>query len=289
MHFCNCGRHDHTAYVGWFCTTRLTSALRRQQGGADHTSITTRDQTRWEHRPVNTDAMTNGFLGADEKSHAADAIGAPLIMVCSEWCNYDSDQRLQPLPGSFSRASSCYIFITIMVQVASRRWPYAQHLRNRRRCVEEWRSSTPQEPDVPAVPLWNSPLCFIFKQKHPNKNNQVLSNLSDWHNGNWTTELLAKDVIWLWKYADVEYQPCMDLVVSDFLFPTFRLKGCTCPRVEFVITVFLALRCNSDNERRQFKTDLFISSLILSLAPSGMYLLQNILLWSRIKSPGIHL
>ena len=34
---------------------------------------------------MNTDAMTNGFLGADEKSgisHAADAIGAPL-MVCS--------------------------------------------------------------------------------------------------------------------------------------------------------------------------------------------------------------
>ena len=52
---------------------------------------------------MNTDAMTNGFLGADEKSgisHAADAIGAPL-MVCSEWCNYDSDQRLQPTTWVF--------------------------------------------------------------------------------------------------------------------------------------------------------------------------------------------
>ena len=50
---------------------------------------------------MNTDTMTNGFLGADEKrSHAADAIGARL-MVCSEWCNYDSDQRLQPTTWVF--------------------------------------------------------------------------------------------------------------------------------------------------------------------------------------------
>ena len=50
---------------------------------------------------MNTDAMTNGFLGADEKSgHAADAIGAPL-MVGSEWCNYDSDNACNHYQGLF--------------------------------------------------------------------------------------------------------------------------------------------------------------------------------------------
>ena len=29
VHFCKFGRHDHTACVGWCCTTRLTFALRR--------------------------------------------------------------------------------------------------------------------------------------------------------------------------------------------------------------------------------------------------------------------
>ena len=83
VHFCKCGRHDHTAYVGWFCNTRLTFALRRQQGEADHTSITTRDQTRFRAPPVNTDAMTNGFLGADEKrSHATPA----MLLVLLSWC-----------------------------------------------------------------------------------------------------------------------------------------------------------------------------------------------------------
>ena len=103
VHFCKCARRDLIAYVGWFCTKRLTFALRRQQGEADHTSVTTRDQTRFRAPPVNTDAMTNGFLGANEKSgrcHAADAIGAPL-MVCSEWCNYDSDNACNHYLGLF--------------------------------------------------------------------------------------------------------------------------------------------------------------------------------------------
>ena len=128
------------------------------------------------------------------------------------------------LPGYFSRASSCYIFITIMVQVASRMWPYPQHLRNRRRCVEEWRSSTP---DVPAVPLWNSmeTLSFIFKQWwlsiQVRTNRSYQTFLTDLMN--WTTELLAEDVIWLWKYANVEYQLCMDLVFR-FSIPYIQVK-----------------------------------------------------------------
>ena len=53
-----------------------------------------------EHHPVNTDAMTNGFLGADEKSGFSHAADAPL-MVCSEWCNYDSDNACNHYLGLF--------------------------------------------------------------------------------------------------------------------------------------------------------------------------------------------
>ena len=91
-----------------------------------------------------------------------------MLLVLPSWCAVSGATMTQTNAcnhylGLFSRASSCYIFITIMAQVGSRRWLSPQHLRNRRRCVEEWRSSTP---DVPAVPLWNSVdiLSFIFKQ-----------------------------------------------------------------------------------------------------------------------------
>ena len=112
--------------------------------------------------------------------------------------------------------------------------------------------------------------------KHPSKNKQVLSNLSDW------LELENEQLnFWQRMWSDFEMLTWNTnhvwILFSDFLFPTFRLKGCACPRVEFVITVFLALRCNSSNECRQLKTNLFISSLNLSLPHWGMYLLQKIL------------
>ena len=165
VHFCKCGRHDLIACVGWCCTTILTFALRRQQGEADHTSVTTRDQTRFRAPPREYWCDDEWFprsrrekrLQPRRRCYWCSSHGVQWVVQL--WLR----QRLQPLPGSFSRASSCYIFITIMVQVASRRWPYPQHLRNRRRCVEVRRSSTP---DVPAVPLWNSmdTISFIFKQ-----------------------------------------------------------------------------------------------------------------------------
>ena len=165
MHFCKCGRHDHTAYVGWFRTTRFTSVLRRQLVKADHTSITTRTRPGEGKAPW---ILMPWRMVSSEQTRKAASATPPMLLVLLSWCAVSGATMTQinacnQLPGSFSRASSCYIFITIMVQVASRIWPYPQHLRNRRRCVEEWRSSTP---DVPAVPLWNSmdTLSFIFKQ-----------------------------------------------------------------------------------------------------------------------------
>ena len=82
------------------------------------------------------------------------------------------------------------------------------------------------------------------------------------------------------------------ILFSDFLFPTFRLKGCTCPGVEFIITVFLALRCNSSNECQQLKTNLFyFKSNIITTALRHVPVAENTRkqLWSRTNSPGIHL
>ena len=124
--------------------------------------------------------------------------------------------------------------------------------------------------------------------KHPSMNNQVLLDLSDWLNGNWTTKFLAEDVIWLWKYADVEYQPCF-----RFSIPYIQVKRVHMSESGIChYCFFLALRCNSDNECRQFKTNLFyFKSDIITTAFWHVPVAENTrkLLWSRIKSPGIHL
>ena len=118
---------------------------------------------------------------------------------------------------------------------------------------------------------------------HSSKNNQLSLNLSDWHNGIWTTELLADDVIWLWKYADLlEYQN-LALVFRFFTsyFPHVREWNLS---LLFFWHSDATLIMNADN-LFYFKSD--ITTTALRHVP----VVKNVrkLLWSRIKSPGIHL